>query len=117
VGEYAKVKREIKQWTLKDLEARRTETQERAREVAARSAVVGGHSRDLQEEHRAAEYADRGISTLCEEFVSLSAGLAEVGSGTTVKQLQGFLDAAGKQRLEGAVSMAATGEAKLRSQK
>jgi hypothetical protein len=49
--------------------------------------------------------------------VSLSAGLAGVGPDTTVKQLQGLLDARGKQRLEGAVSMAATGEAKLRSQR
>ena len=115
MGEYAKVKREIKRWTLKDLEARRAETQERAREVEGRFGVEGSHSLPLREEHRAAEYANRGISTLCEEFVSLSAGLAGVGPDTTLKQLQGLLDAAGRQRLERAVSMAATGEAKLRS--
>jgi hypothetical protein len=38
-----------------------------------------------------------------------------VGPDTTVKDLQALLDAAGKERLESAVSMAATGEAKLRS--
>lgn len=115
MGEYAKVKRDIKGWTLKELEARRTETRERAREVEARWGVVGSHSIGLQEEHRAAQYANRGIATLCDEFVSLSAGMVRVGPDTTVKQLQGLLDAAGKERLEGAVSMAATGEAKLRS--
>lgn len=117
MGEYAKVKRDIKGWTLQDLQARRLETVERAREVEARWGVVGSHSRDLQEEYRAAQYANRGISTLCEEFVTLSAGTTGVGPDTTVKQLQDLLDAAGKQRLEAAVSMAATGEAKLRSQK
>jgi hypothetical protein len=114
VGEYAKVKRDIKRWTLRDLEARRTETEERAREVEARWGVVGSHSLQLQEEHRAAQYANRGIGTLCEEFASLSARAAGVGPDTTVKELQAFLDAAGRQRLEAAVSMAATGEAKLR---
>jgi hypothetical protein len=116
VGDYTKIKREIKRWTLRDLEARRTETEERAREVEARFGVVGSHSTELREEHRAAGYANRGISTLCEEFVALSADRAGVGPDTTVKELQGLLDAAGKQRLEGAVSMAATGEAKLRGQ-
>jgi len=116
VGEYAKVKREIKGWTLKDLEARRAETQERVREVEARYAVEGSHSMELQAEHRAALYANRGIGTLCEEFVSRSAGVAGVGPDTTVKDLQARLDAVGKERLESAVSMAATGEAKLRGQ-
>jgi len=115
VGEYAKVKREIKRWTLKELEARRLETQERAREVQGRFGVVGSHSTELREEHRAADYANRGISTLCEEFLSLAAGLTGVGPDTTVRQLQKLLDQAGRQRLESAVSMAASGEAKLRS--
>ncbi len=116
MGDYAKIKREIKRWTLRDLEARRTETEERAREVETRWGVAGSHSLELQEEHRAAQYANRGIRTLCEEFASLSAGAAGVGPDTTVKELQALLDAAGRQRLEGAVSMAATGEAKLRGQ-
>ncbi len=116
MGEYAKVKREIKQWTLRELQARREKTEERAREVEARWAVAGSHSLQLQEEYRAAQYANRGIGTLCDQFVSLSAGAAGVGPDTTVKQLQALLDAAGKQRLEAAVSMAATGESKLRGQ-
>jgi hypothetical protein len=116
VGDYAKIKRDIKRWTLQDLQARRLETEGRAREVEARWGVEGSHSLPLQEEYRAAQYANRGIRTLCEEFVSLSVALAGVGPGTTVKDLQALLDAAGKQRLESAVSMAATGEAKLRGQ-
>ena len=44
VGDYAKIKREIKRWTLRDLEARRTETEERAREVETRWGVAGSHS-------------------------------------------------------------------------
>ena len=115
MGEYAKVKREIKRWTLKELEDRRIETQERAREVQARFGGADSHSTGQRDEHRAADYANRGISTLCEEFLSLSAGLAGIGPDTTVGQLQKKLSETGRQRLEGAVSMAASGEAKLRS--